>query len=309
MVTGTTLQLNIEMHLKNNAMEEVSIVSHKFSKENFDKFCKAFVGESPNAKLCKVINPKGIDLVYHKFEKVLEGHSDDFLIIDNKALGYRVRYLINEFKSDEVNYMISYEGKVLYEELKGSKAQLARWRKKREEVYYGSSMHFMRSLIHGDMDQQGFVIRQLVRKPNPERPPQIVIQQKLDKFYAQQNRDSVEHWQALSHLRRYNETLIRQPMKIEDILRRTEQPGIFAITFPDYLYVVYTKKRDEDHFNDVYRPLEMENFATSVITLYKPYALFDLNGVVISPHATLYEGTWSKDRVAEQLPVDYVPGP
>jgi hypothetical protein len=308
MVGTGTLNLDIQMHLKSTTLNEVSIVRHPFSQENFNKFFKDFVGDSPNAKLCKVVNPRAMDLVYISVDKILAGHSDDFLTIENRALGYRVKYLINEFKSDYINYVISYEGKVLYEELKGSKSQMAKWRKKREEAYYGSNMHFLRSLKNNELDAQGFVIRQLIRKPNPERPPQLVVEHNIEKFYNQQNRDSLNYWKGLANLPKYKETLIRQPLKAEDIFRTTDQSGLYGFAFPDYLYVVYTKKRDNYAFNDLYRPLDMENFMTSIITLYKPYALFDSNGIVISPHTTLYEGAWSKDRIAEQLPVDYVPG-
>jgi hypothetical protein len=51
----------------------------------------------------------------------------------------------------------------------------------------------------------------------------------------------------------------------------------------------------------------MENFETSVLTLSKPYAVFDMNGVVFDG-APLNEGTWSKAKLAELLPYDYSPG-
>lgn len=307
MVGSAPIQLNIEMHLKSTAMGEVLIVAHKFNKENFDKFLKDFIGTSDNAKKCKVVNPKAVDLVYHTLNKVLEGHSDEFLIIDNKALGYRIKFLLNDFKSDYINNIISYSGKVLYEELKSNKAQAAKWHKKREEAYYGSSMHFFRSLLYGHLGDQGFLIRRLFRKPNPKRPPQLIIQQKMDKFYAEQNRDSLNYWKGMYDLPKYNETLIREPMNEMEVVRRTNTDGVFAITFPDYLYVTYTKKLDEFKYSDIYRPLDMVNYLTSIITLYKPYALFDMNGVVISPQSTLYEGAWSRDKIAELLPVDYAP--
>ena len=77
---------------------------------------------------------------------------------------------------------------------------------------------------------------------------------------------------------------------------------------PRLLYVTYTKKREETYFKDIYRPLDMENYETSVITLFKPYYIvFDKNGSVLGP-SPLYEGTWSKAKLANFLPVDYEPG-
>ena len=50
----------------------------------------------------------------------------------------------------------------------------------------------------------------------------------------------------------------------------------------------------------------MENFETSVLTLSAPYAVFDMNGVVFEG-GPVNEGTWSKARLAELLPYDYLP--
>jgi hypothetical protein len=81
---------------------------------------------------------------------------------------------------------------------------------------------------------------------------------------------------------------------------------LFIISFTDCLYVIYTKRHEETDFKDIYRPLDMENFETSVLTLSEPYAVFDMNGVVFNG-APLNEGTWSKAKLAELLPYDYSP--
>jgi hypothetical protein len=73
------------------------------------------------------------------------------------------------------------------------------------------------------------------------------------------------------------------------------------------LYVIYTKRKETEDFRDVYRPLDMENYETSVVTLYKHYTMFDPNGVVVLPQTTLFEGAWSKAKIAELLPLDYSP--
>lgn len=304
---GSVITVNADMHLKSYGLGEVAVVSHKFSKENFAMFLKYFFGDTPNAKQCKIVNPKSVDLYYNSFEKSLTGHSDDFMIIENKALGYRLKYLLNSFKYDGLNEIISYGGQPLYEDLKGGKSQQAKWHKAREDAYYGSSMHFYRSLMHDELKDQGFLIYHLVRTPNPERPPQVTIVKKIDKFEAGGQIDSANRWRHLYNLRKYIETLGTLSLTPEDVMVKTERPDIFGISFPQTLYVVYTKKHDT--FNDdlIYRPLSMENFMVTIITLYTKYALFDMNGVVISDKATLYEGAWARNKIPEMLPVDYAP--
>ncbi|WP_299287378.1 carboxypeptidase-like regulatory domain-containing protein [uncultured Mucilaginibacter sp.] len=300
-------QLTIEMMPKPIQMREVVITTSANWKKNYALFIRNFIGTTENAKLCKVLNPHAVYLIYHKKTQTLEASTDEFLEVENRALGYKVRFLIKEFESSSLTSIIRYQGQVLFEELKGSESQKKKWQEKRRLAYYGSSMHFFRALYQQHLQQEGFVIRQLQRRPNPKRLPEEILQQKYAKFNKSNNRDSVNYWNEKAQEPRYIENLIKQPLHEEDVLRRTEQPGLFALTFPDCLYVVYTKKSDPNNLDNVYRPLDLESNATSIITLYAQYALFDLNGVVISPQSTLYEGDWANDKLAELLPVDYAP--
>jgi hypothetical protein len=151
-------------------------------------------------------------------------------------------------------------------------------------------------------------MRKLTRRLNPERPQEDVILQKIKQFRDRNNRDSLIYWIAKENMPKYyKENLQREPLQPYQVFSPTNRPGLFIISFTDCLYVVYTKRREETDFKDVYRPLDMENFETSVLTLSKPYAVFDMNGVVFDG-APLNEGTWSKAKLAELLPYDYSPG-
>jgi len=307
MVGASPINLNIEMHLKSIGLTEISVSAHKFSKENYAMFLKYFLGTSANARQCKILNPKVIDLNYRKNDKILEGHSDDFIIIENRALGYRLKYLLEEFKFDGVENIVSIGGQPLYEDLPGSKSQLAKWKAKREDTYYGSSMHFYRSLIKNDLESQGFVMYRLIRRPNPERPPQAVIVNRLDHFEAIGNADSLRHWQQLYNMKRYDEYVIEKPIPYYDVLRSTDSTGVFAITFTNNLYVVYKRKHDTVIDTQLFRPLDMDDSMVSIVTLHKGYAFFDSNGIVLSGRDVLNEGAWARDKMPELLPVNYEP--
>jgi hypothetical protein len=300
-------QLVIEMMPKPIQMKEVVVTTNANWKRNYALFAKNFIGTSANAKQCKVINPHAVSLIYHKKTETLEASTDEFLVVENKALGYRVRFLVNQFTSSTLTNEIRYHGQVLFEELKGSKSQHKKWEEKRHDAYFGSTMQFYRALIHQDLENQGFVIRRFVRTPNPKRLPEQFLRQKLNQFRGSTNRDSINYWNQQAREPRYLENLFKEPLKVEDVVRRTDQPGLFALTFPDCLYVVYTKKHDETITSDIYRPLDMENYSVSIITLLAKYSLFDLNGVSVSTGSTIYEGDWANSRLAELLPVDYTP--
>jgi hypothetical protein len=301
------ITMNIELAAKPLMLREVVISSAADWKKNYEAFKKDFIGTDENAKYCAINNPHILNLTYNPTKQILHADADEFLIIENKALGYRVKFLLNDFSIDKISGIISRQGQQVFEELPGTEAQKKKWHQKREEAYYGSAMHFYRSLYTDKLARDGFIMYTLKRSLNPERPSDEVIKRKQKLFYDERRNDSLRYWNGLANLSRYyKEKLNREPLQQSDVLVRTQQQGIYAMHFPDYLYVVYTKKRDEVFNKDLYRPLDMSNYETTIVTLFSPYALFDMNGIIVD-NAPLYEGAWAKARLSDLLPVDYVP--
>ena len=102
-----------------------------------------------------------------------------------------------------------------------------------------------------------------------------------------------------------NESLQKLPYQEFEIESKVSE-GLYALHFLHYLYVVYTKKMEQTDFKDIFRPLDKPNYQTSVITLQGEPIVFDMNGIVVQG-SPLYEGTWSKARLSDLLPVNYVP--
>lgn len=311
LVGDAPIKLTIELDYKVIQLREVIISSTAKAdwRRNYEQFKKEFIGTDENAKNCEVINPQILYFTYHKTQQTLEAEADEFLIVENRGLGYRVKFLLRKFKSDGIAGILSYNGDRLFEDLPGSAAQKKKWRAARDVAYYGSPMHFYRALYTDKLKEEGFDIRRLTRYTNPERPDDEVIHRKITMFTTLKWGDSVNHWINIANLSKYTkERLSEVPWFSYELLRQSPQPGIYAMTFPNYLYVMYTKRRDETNFKDIYRPLDMPNYETSVVTLFNkpPYILFDKNGIVLDGNP-LYEGTWSKARLSALLPVDYTP--
>jgi hypothetical protein len=306
-VGSEPIRLDIKLSSKINELREVTITTPANWKKFYDQFVRDFIGTDENAKYCYIQNPHSLNFNYHKAKLELEAYTEDFLVIDNLALGYRVKFLVNEFTSSKSTGIISYSGQRLFSELPGTKKQKEEWQKKRDIAYYGSSMHFYRSLYANKLDQEGFQMMKLTRQVNPNRPQEEVIQQEIKKFNDGRHRDSVLHWIDMENMSKYyRENLERTPLSVNGLLFNTQQPGVFAVDFTDCLYIIYVNKREETDFKDIYRPLDMPNYQTTVATITKPY-FFDTNGVVFGDSAPLYEGTWSKSKLSDLLPVDYTP--
>ncbi|HVW97392.1 MAG TPA: carboxypeptidase-like regulatory domain-containing protein [Mucilaginibacter sp.] len=301
------IKMNIALKPKPLMLKGVVISSSADWKKNYESFKKDFIGTDENSRACIVINPHVLDLNYNRTRQTLEANSDEFLVVENKALGYRIKFLLKDFQSDRLSGRISWGGERLFEDLPGSASQKKKWHEKREEAYYGSEMHFLRSLYTGKLAENGFVTYHLNRQLNPDRPPEDVIRRKVKMFYEMRMGDSLNYWQGLASLSKYyRETLDKTPLMPYQVWSNTDKAGLFALHSENYLYVVYTEKRDEEYNKDLYRPLDMPNYETSIITLFQPYALFDMNGVIVG-EPPLVEGAWAKSRLSDLLPVDYVP--
>jgi hypothetical protein len=307
LVGSEPIKLNIELTQKPLMLREVVISSSADWKKNYESFKKQFIGTDENAKNCIVVNPHILNLTYNPTKQILHADADEFLVVENRALGYRVKFLLKDFSSDKISNIVSYEGQRLFEELPGNESQKKRWHEKREEAYYGSAMHFYRSLYTDKLKQEGFIIYKLTRYLNPERPSEEIIRRKIKTFTEYHMADSANYWIGLANMSKYYREYLNQPPLFQfEVLNRTEQPGVYAIHFANYLYVVYTKRQDDVFNKDLYRPLDFPNYAISIVTLFTPYALFDMNGIVIGD-PPLYEGAWARAKLSDLLPVDYVP--
>jgi hypothetical protein len=309
LIGAEPIKLDVTLAPKPVMLREVIITTGADWKKNFERFKKEFIGSDENAKYCEITNPHILNLTYNPTKQLLHADADQFLVVENKALGYRVKFLLNDFKVDDISGIVSREGEQVFEELPGSDAQKKKWHQKREETYYGSSMHFYRSLYASRLTEEGFIVYHLSRYMNPDRPSDADIRQKVKVFVDQGRRDSANYYIGLSRLSKYtNESLTKPPLKEFELVNQDEQKGLYDIHFRNYLYVVYTRKTDDTEDRDLYRPMDQANYAVSIVTIADrtAYYVFDMNGIIVY-NAPLYEGAWARNRLSDMLPVDYVP--
>lgn len=274
LVNGDISLPDILLNPKPIALKEVSIRPDPNRERYYSLFKEQFLGRSKYADQCKILNPDMIDIQYDKQSQQLTASSFDFIEIENKALGYKVKYLLNQFVMDYHTGRFYFEGSALFENLPDKKRQ-HRWQKNRAEVYKGSSMHFLRSVMANQVGEEGFRVLRLERKPNPD-------------------------YNGLGN--KYLNKLYTTPLTIQDYVKLTDTKGLFALEFKDCLYVLHNNgsvvNKDKGFFpGDI----------TTTIIFEKPVILFDMNGIFIDPLSIIFDGDWGKSRMAELLPVDYTP--
>ena len=282
--------------------------------QNYDAFKQEFWGSSDYAAQCKILNPNVLNLAFDKKTRVLTATSNDYIEIENKALGYKLKYRLTNFIRNFETGSLYYQGDTFFIPLDGSKSEQKRWNKNRLNAYLGSSQHYFRSVIGNQLETAGFKTMQLIRKPNPQRPPDSLIKAKLRQFglasmtgnrMVIHSNDSLRYWQDKNRLPKMAEYLITKPLRADSLIKRTDLKGIYALGYKDILYVIYTKKRGNTGYATP--TLNAPDYPTSLMTFTEPHAFFDANGIIANPTAIVFEGNWSTDRIAKLLPYDYDP--
>jgi hypothetical protein len=176
--SGTQLPLELTVTLKEKATDLSAVTVEPFDPDGWEKwgekFMDNFIGTKEFAHQCTIKNKEVIRLRYSSKKYLLTAVADQPIIIENKALGYTIKYQLEQFSVDFMSGRSVFMGYPLFTEMHAeSKAMELLWEKNREKVYYGSLMHFIRSLYTGQLQSPndfigGFEVRRQVRRDNPD---------------------------------------------------------------------------------------------------------------------------------------------
>jgi hypothetical protein len=303
------VKLNVELKSKITQLKEITIglMSKSDRKRALEQFKEDFIGTNDNAAECKIVNPDVLNFSYHENKTVLEAYTNEFLVVENKALGYRIKYLLKRFSSDSKTGSVSYAGSQVFEEMTGGKGKQERWHQKRDEAFYGSAMHFFRALYRDSLEDAGYRIYRLSREDNVNRPSEGEIQKHLANM-KKLSRDSLIYWVEQGRASRYMHQKFHGHFEVKNIVKPAVNPNLKEVAFPDHLYVVYTKKWEANYYKDVYRSPHDLNYQTTIVSLINGNTslVIDKNGTIVGP-SPMYEGSWSQARLSSLLPVDYSP--
>lgn len=313
--------VNIEAILQENAvmLKEVVIKPDPNRAAHIALFKDFFIGKSPNATQCKILNTDVLIINDDKENGMLTVRTNEFLIIENKALGYRLKYLLEYFEWNYKTKIIFYAGHPSFEEMKGSKSKQKKWQQAREIAYNGSAQHFFKALYNNKTAEEGFAINKLVAIPNPNRKPDSLINANIKRLTAGQNGltraltftsgDSLSYWLKQ---RREPQTMsiLNRADVLTDTLVKTYNNDMKQLNFKDELYIIYKNERETPEYdfsgNRQNRPLDMPNYQISVVSLVEPPARFYANGGTADPRSMLYKGFWAYEKVADMVPMDYI---
>ncbi|MFI5159746.1 MAG: carboxypeptidase regulatory-like domain-containing protein [Sphingobacteriales bacterium] len=318
-INNTSIVLpDIEIVSNGINLKEVKIRPDGNWRRNFQWFKDAFLGRSELAKDCKIVNPDVLSLNYDEAKHCLYASSYDFLVIENQALGYRIKYLLHDFAKDSVDnntQRIHYDGTILFENMMGSGSIVKKWLKKREQVYQGSPMNFFRAALNDRLQDEGFRVLQYGNYYNPQRPPEKVIEAKIKQYeklrsQGSQWSDSLAVWEKKAKLPVMLQKVLPYPLDGPEIVQPTGQYGIYGLTCDgDALHITWHKNHRFSKFIQTVHLDDTTNTEVTVLSLHAPYIFFNSNGGLINPNDKVFKGAWARRGIAELLPEDYRPDP
>ena len=293
-VRDKSVDMMIRLKETNVILNTVTIkaksVPEKNRANNMQLFIDNFIGQTVNAEQCTILNPEVLHFHLDKDKKMLSATADDLVVIENRALGYTVKYLLTQFELNMDNHTCITAGSPYFEELKGTAAQQRKWDDNRRLAYLSSSRHFFRAVMNNTAKEEGYAVYRL---PNPPGQKDLTGRQ-LNKL----NIDSL----FISAGKNFK-ALISNPL-----IR-----GIDSTRVP--LYVVYTGEKQAARFYKTGQPIDLAlSPKPSQVSELKPLAdtiLVDNNGSTIPNKGFIYyNGYWEWEQVADLTPLDYfVTGP
>lgn len=155
------VKFSIYLDENNETLETVFLEDDPWTrKKKLEYFRREFIGLGPAAEGTTILNEENLVLRYSPSKNKMTAYSDEPLIIKNDYLGYKIKYSLVDFYIDfkensEMVNSIFYAGTSFFQDLQKIKN---RQLKRRKESYFGSSLHFMRSIVHHALSENSFLL-------------------------------------------------------------------------------------------------------------------------------------------------------
>ncbi|MFD2873517.1 carboxypeptidase-like regulatory domain-containing protein [Mucilaginibacter ximonensis] len=277
------VEVNVPLIIKPIALAEVTIGPGDAWDSYFNLFRGQFLGTSRFADGCEILNPRVLSFNYNKSKGVLTAQANDFILIDNKRLGYHIRYLLRDFQFTVNGNTAIFDGDALFEEMEGSKGRREDWARNRYDAYKGSLMHYLRAVYANNTLKEGFITNSLI------------------KGYLKADGDANVPWV----------TVDTRPIQFDTLIRKIDTAFVSLRT--NQLYVTYSPKKAGSFKTDLklaaLKDIRLDNNGTESTMVKLPFkqAIIDRRGNYTNYRAFFIHGDMASRRIGDKLPFDYEP--
>ncbi|MBC7568443.1 MAG: carboxypeptidase regulatory-like domain-containing protein [Spirosoma sp.] len=241
---------------------------------HFKQFRQQLLGD-PFSNQCEITNSFALSFLEEK--RHLKATATEPLIIENKALGYRLFYDLQHFDGSVAS--VYYAGTSRFEEIPADTEQQAeRYQRNRARAYAGSLRQLLTGLVNGTYEQADFLVyTEDITKP-------------IGNF------NSVP---LLSDAVRLTRRLI--PINLDSLIRRGKLPVERNLVTARPLIVFYTQTTSS------FSPYRDARYAYSQLTFPMGWMQFTTDGCITLPNSMEAKGSLAEDRLSTLLPADWKP--
>lgn len=246
-------------------------------RERLEKFTRLFIGETPNAAQTTILNPEVLD--FDEKAGLFRARAGEPLVIENRALGYRITYFLKDFEASPTR--IKYDGEPLFEPLQpDGPDEEAMWTARRREAFMGSFRHFMLAVLAGQVEEQGFLLyHRPASGPTAQPTPLAGPRARGGRF----------------------------PLKATELYRDGETPDEKVLDFHGFVEYVYQGEVEDEAYLRWAQNPGRPKFQTSMLLLENGPTVVDYKGDTLDPYGVTVFGYLAWQRVADDVPREYRP--
>ncbi|MEZ0484833.1 carboxypeptidase-like regulatory domain-containing protein [Fibrella aquatica] len=271
---GDVKNRRVNFMLKTDAigLKSVTVTAKRSAAYNrmLKQFKRELLGVNPSADKCEIINAGVVSLTMN--DGHLQATASEPLVIENKALGYRLTYQLLYF--DSYRSATYYGGASRFEALTSQNSEQGdRWERNRQRVYLGSGRHLLATLQTGTYEREGFLV--------------------FESNFALSSDPAVP-------IARFSNEPPSKSVSADSLFTPAELPTERLFYSSKPLEVFYTRQR-------ALTPYKGFPYAYSLVYMPKGPATVTTDGWVVHPNGMEMRGALSNDRLATLLPADWQP--
>ena len=255
----------------------VTTIKDAIWRKHLKRFKRGFLGTSRNAKASKILNEEVLNFDYDSLSGVFEAFAYEPLIIENKRLGYRLRYLLEDFKDYAKNGYFVFYGFTSFSEADTKRnRRREKYGRARNMAYLGSLPHFFETLYAGTIEEEGYEI------------------------YHAKDLDTGGRVIDINQL------------EVDSIVSQGNDAQTKKLQFDDLLYVYYKNEKPPAEyfgFRAGVTVTRRTNTATQESHLKmrddENTVYFESNGYIVNPLSVYSFGIWAFEKVGDLMPINY----
>lgn len=235
------------------------------------RFTELFIGESETADSVTILNPEVLRFKTRWWGR-LTAEALAPLEIENRALGYHITYVLDEF--NHTGTRTRWDGEPLFTEMAPADSQQAKyWKRNRQKAFYGSLRHFMLALLQDRVKEEGYRIYNLMQDVH-----------------------------GFSYQNRFRASARR-------LIKNGDENYLYHFTFFGRLEIIYTEEEEGWPYVRWTRDFQRTpgGAQTSYLELNERPITVDADGEIIEPYGATQFGYFAFQRLADLTPREYRP--